>query len=72
MHAPTKRHMEVANQILRDLKGSPGKGLPFKKNKIRDVGFSEADWARGVDDNKCTNGYRTNVWENLVTWRSKK
>lgn len=64
--------MEATNQLLRHLKGSPGKGLLFKKNEFKDVGFSDADWGRGVDDSKSTTGYCIKVWGNLVTWRSKK
>ena len=46
MHAPTKRHLNARNKILRYLKGSPGKGLLFKKTEIRDVvGYSDTDWA---------------------------
>lgn len=44
MHTPTKRHMEVVNQILKYLKGSLGKGLLFKKTGVRDAcGFLDAD-----------------------------
>lgn len=73
MHAPTKRHMEAANQILRYLKGSPGKGLLFKKTGVRDVvGFSDADWAGAVDDSKSTTGSCTKVWGKKVNVQSKK
>lgn len=44
MHSPTKRHYEAVQQILRYLKGTPRKGLLFKKNDRRDVeGFVAAD-----------------------------
>ena len=65
--------METANQILRYLKGSPDKGLLFKKTGAGDIiGFSYADWAGAVDDSKSTTRYCTKVWGNLVTWRNKK
>jgi len=68
MHTPTKRHMDVAIQILRYLKGSLGKGLLFRKMSTRDVvGYSNADGVGAVDDSKSTTGYCTKVWENLVT-----
>jgi len=59
--------MEAANQILRYLKGSLGKSLLFKKIGVKDVGFSDADWAGAVDDSKSTIRYCTKVWGNLVT-----
>lgn len=44
MHSPTKRHLEAVQQILRYLKGTPGKGLLFRKTDRRDVvGFADAD-----------------------------
>ena len=69
MHAPTKRHMEATNQILRYLKGSPSKGLLFEKTGVRDIiSFSDANWAGSVnDDSKSTIEYYTKVWGNLVT-----
>lgn len=68
MHASTKRHMEAANQILKYLKGSPGKCLLLKKTGVRDVvDFSNADWAGVADDSKSTTRYSTKVWGNLVT-----
>ncbi|RVX20746.1 putative inactive protein kinase [Vitis vinifera] len=66
-------HMEAVYRILRYLKLTPGKGLFFEKNQRRDIEvFSDADWARSVQDRRSTSGYCTYVWGNLVTWRSKK
>ena len=73
MHSPTRRHLEAVNQILRYLKGTPGKGLLFQKTSQREIeGFADADWAGSVEDSKSTTGYCTKLWGNLVTWRSKK
>ncbi|XP_023739185.1 uncharacterized mitochondrial protein AtMg00810-like [Lactuca sativa] len=69
MHSPTKRHYEVFQQILRYLKGTPGKGIFFKKNEQRNIeGFVDADWG-GSTDAKSTTGYCTKVWGNIVTWK---
>ncbi|RVW54645.1 Retrovirus-related Pol polyprotein from transposon RE1 [Vitis vinifera] len=66
-------HMEAVYRILRYLKLTPGKGLFFEKNQRRDIEvFSDADWARSIQDRRSTSGYCTYVWGNLVTWRSKK
>lgn len=72
MHSPTKRHYEAVQHILWYLKGTPGKGIFFKKNEQRNIeGFADADWG-GSTDAKSTTCYCTKVWGNIVTWRSKK
>ena len=73
MHSPTEVHLEAVYRILRYLKGSPGKGLFFKKDNEREIKvFTDADWAGSLEDRRSTTGYCTFVWGNLVTWRSKK
>lgn len=68
MHAPTEEHMEAVIQILRYLKGTLGKGLFFKKNEARNIEvFTDADWARSINDRRSTSEYCTFVWGNLVT-----
>ena len=73
MTNPNEEHLEVVYQILRYLKMTPGKGLYFRKgtNKGIEV-YSDADWARSVQDKRSTTGYCTYVWGNLVTWNNKK
>lgn len=73
MHDPRSGHLEAAHRILRYLKGSPGKGLWFKRNDHLDVdGYCDADWANCLDDRRSTSGYCVFVGGNLVSWRSKK
>ena len=73
MHAPGPEHFETVYRILRYLKGSPGKGLLFRKNGHLQVEiYTDADWAGSVTDRRSTFGYCTFVGGNLVTWRSKK
>jgi len=73
MHFPKKRHLEAAYLILRYLKGTPGKGLLFKKSQDRGIsGFVNADWVGSIEDNRSTSGFCTKLWGNLVTLRSKK
>ena len=63
----------MQSRVLRYLKGSPGRGLFFKKNSSRGVeAYTDADWAGSVTDRRSTSGYCSFVWGNLVTWRSKK
>jgi hypothetical protein len=65
--------MDAVYRILRYLKGSPGKGLWFKKNGHLEVeGYCDADWASCPDDRRSTSGYCVFVGGNLVSWRSKK
>ncbi|XP_058780011.1 uncharacterized mitochondrial protein AtMg00810-like [Vicia villosa] len=73
MHSPYEEHLEAVYRILRYLKGKHGKGLHFKKTSERNVSiFTDANWAGSVTDRRSTSGYCTYVWDNLVTWRSKK
>jgi hypothetical protein len=73
MHDPRTRHMEVVYQILRYLKGTPGKRLWFRKNQNLDLeGYCDVNWASSRDDRRFTSGYCVFVGGNLVSWRSKK
>ena len=73
MHDPRTGHMELVYRILRYLKGTPGRGLWFKKNMHLDLeGYCDADWASSSDDRRSTSGYCVFVGGNLVSWRSKK
>jgi len=73
MHTPSEDHMTVVIRILSYLKGAPEKGLTFKRHGNMEVkGFTDADWAENLTDQRSTSGYFTFVVGNLVTWRSKK
>lgn len=73
MSNPTESNMKMANRILQYLKGTPGRGLHFKRNSNRDIEvYTDSDWAGCSTDRKSTTGYCSFVWGNLVTWRSKK
>ena len=66
------QYMQVY-QILRYLKGTPGKELWFKANQYLNLeGYCDADWASSRDDQRSTFGYCVFVGGNLVSWRSKK
>lgn len=46
MHKPKVSHLRVAFKVLRYLKGSPGKGLCFKKNDCLCLSSNcDSDWA---------------------------
>ena len=68
MQSPKEAHQEAAFKILRYLKGSPGKGLLFKRSEQKELAiFTDADWAASTEDRRSTTGYCTFVWGNLVT-----
>ena len=73
MHSPRQEHFEAVYRILKYLKGSPGKGLLFKKygHSLVEV-YTDAGQVGSATDRKSTLGYCTFLGGNLVTWRSKK
>lgn len=73
MHSPGQEHFNAAYRILRYLKGTPGKGLMFKRcDNLQIEVYTDADWAGSITDARSTSGYCTFIGGNLVTWRSKK
>jgi len=66
MSNPTDVHEKVVRRILQYLKGTPGKGLYFKKNSYKGIKvYTDLDWAGWASDRKSTTGYCTFVWGNL-------
>ena len=74
MHNLSVDHMDAVVRILRYLKSAPGREVMFSNhNNILEVcGFTGADWARNITDQRSTSVYFTFVGGNLVTWKSKK
>ncbi|KAJ0440582.1 putative RNA-directed DNA polymerase [Helianthus annuus] len=73
MHQPQKEHMEAVMRIVQYLKGTPGRGIVFKKGEHLNVeAFTDADWASNPNGRRSTSGFFTLLGGNLVTWRSKK
>ena len=68
MSDPRKKHMDAAYRILRYLKGTPGKGLFFRKQERRTIEvYTDASWGGTHPDRRSTSGYCSFVWGNLVT-----
>ncbi|KAK4258317.1 hypothetical protein QN277_007775 [Acacia crassicarpa] len=73
MHLPKQKHLKAAYKILKYLKGTPGRGLFFRKTDLRTIEiYTDADWAGDQENSRSTSGYCTFVWGNLVTWQSHK
>ncbi|XP_059636051.1 uncharacterized mitochondrial protein AtMg00810-like [Cornus florida] len=73
MHNPKESHFRGMYRILQYLKGTPGKGILFKKGKELILkAYTDADFAGSLIDRRSTSGYCTFLRGNLVTWRSEK
>jgi histone deacetylase 1/2 len=54
---PTEVHWEAVKHILRYVKGIIDNGLHFRKSSLLDyIIFTDADWARCVDDQHSIGG----------------
>ena len=63
----------VIKTILRYLKGTIDYGLFYKKGgNFESKPFTNADWARCVDDRKRTSGGAFFLGKRLVSWTTKK
>ncbi|GAV66137.1 hypothetical protein CFOL_v3_09647 [Cephalotus follicularis] len=73
MHDPRESHLQAAYRVLHYLKGSPGKGVLFKRSqKLALKAYTNVDSAGSIVDRRSTSGYCTFLGGNLVTWRGKK
>jgi len=58
LHAPTTCHWTAVKRILRYLQYTAGTGLKIEMCKSMMVSaFSDADWARSIDDRKSSGGF---------------
>ena len=73
MHNPKGVHPQVVHRILQYLKGTPGKGILFKKGEgLTFEAYTDVDYARFIVDKRSTSSYCTFLGGNPLTWRSKK
>ena len=62
MNSHGQEHFNLVYRILKYLKGTPGRGLLFKKRGHLQVeAFTAADWAGSAIDRRSTSGYCTFV-----------
>ena len=70
---PRENHMMPIKRILRYLKGIEDYFLWYKlRGNINLNVFTDADWARNIDDRKSTSGGAFFLGKRLVFWTSKK
>lgn len=70
---PRENHMMASKRILRYLRGTEDYGLWYKFGGNLDLKvFTNADWARNIDDRKSTSGGAFFLGKRLVSWTSKK
>jgi len=75
MEAPGKAHWAAVKRILRYLKGTIGYGCKYGKGTALSpilLGYSDSDFAGGVEDRKSTTGVVFFLGGSLVTWASQK
>ena len=87
MQAPTQRHMQAAERVLRYLAGTKDVGLVFGSRNGDTVGdsrgrkaqvqvdvcaFADADWANDKGDRKSISGWVAKLNGDPVSWSSKK
>ena len=70
---PTKEHWTALKRLLRYLKGTTKYGILYTKGGAsKCIGFSDADWAGDINDQKSTSGYVFMLSGGAVSWSSKK
>ncbi|XP_076891316.1 uncharacterized protein LOC143542661 [Bidens hawaiensis] len=73
MHKPKMAHFQIALKLLKYLKGSPGKGIIFKKGGFFQLkAFADSDWGKCLETRRSMTGYCVFLGSSLISWKSKK
>ncbi|BBG98547.1 RmlC-like cupins superfamily protein [Prunus dulcis] len=73
MQEPKRQHLEAAYRLLHYPKEAPSQGLLFPaENKLKLIGYCDADWARCPITRRSVTGYCIFLGNALVSWKSKK
>ena len=68
-----KQHWIGVKHIMRYLKGTVHFGILYSMKGSKEcVGYSEADWAGDLDNQKSTSGYLFQISGGPTSWRSNK
>lgn len=70
----TMEHFTHAKRILRYIQGTLNMKMVFHKNEKANllVGFTDSDWGNDKNDRKSISGYVFKVFNNTVSWASRK
>ena len=70
---PQRVHWTVAKHILLYIRGKVEYGLVYgHRGSVQLAGFTDADWARCVEDRKSTSGCCFNIGSGVVSWFNRK
>ena len=73
MHKPTTNHWTATKRLLRYLKKTIFHGIQIHKASLPILRtYSDADWARNVDDRMTTSAYISFLGSNPISYSSKK
>ena len=73
LHAPRTSHWSAVKRILRYLSHTVSYGLHLRSTASCALSaFSDADWARSLDDRRSTGGYAVFYGDNLIAWSARK
>ncbi|XP_050280399.1 secreted RxLR effector protein 161-like [Quercus robur] len=71
--APKESHLTAIKRIIRYVNGTSNSEIWYPRDSNDCLaGYSDADWAGGVDDRKSTSRGCFYLGNNLVSWMSKK
>ena len=76
MHNPNMSHWRAVTRILQYLKGTISFEFQIPRSttlhqSLNFQGYSDADWARNLDNGRSTSGYGFYLGSALVSWRSR-
>nr|XP_043615994.1 secreted RxLR effector protein 161-like [Erigeron canadensis] len=70
---PRKEHMMAAKRVLRYLKGTYNYGLIYERHSVNKLAaYTNNDYARDVEDQRCTSGYICMFSKAAICWSSCK
>jgi len=73
LSAATITHYDAACRVVKNLKGTHGQGLLFRRDStLQILGFTYADWAGCPDTRRSTYVYCFFLGSSLISWRAKK
>eukprot|EP00253_Pinus_taeda_P016764 PITA_16764 len=73
LERPKETHWQSTKRILRYVNGMKGFGILYSSfESFMLTGYTDNDWARGVDDRKSTLGYVFHMGLGAISWASKK